>query len=84
MINKKDFEDIQKKFKDNPSLIRTDPKFTLVYMISRMLDNIDTSINALNAILIGQNHPDRDQLKQAWEKFLNNAVWPNEYKANKN
>jgi hypothetical protein len=76
MINKKELEDIQKQFKDNPSLIRTDTKFALVYMISRMLDNIDTSLNALDAILIDQKHPDHNQLKKAWEKFLKNAVLP--------
>jgi hypothetical protein len=80
MINKEILEKIQNKFESNPSLIRTDIKFALVYMTSRMIDNTDTYINALDAILTGQVNSENKQLKLAWKKFMDNAELPEEYR----
>lgn len=77
MVDKKTMDSIQKQFEANPTQIQTNLEFAYKYTITRILSDVDVSINALSAV-IGPNDSQKDlaDLKTAWDIFLPNAKLP--------
>lgn len=78
MINRLILQRVQKQFEADPNLLGNDLKFSEIFTIARLLDDIDTSIEALGKMIKKGGMPAYYQnLQQAWADFLKNANLPN-------
>ena len=77
MINRLILQRVQKQFEADPNLLGNDLKFSEVFTIARILDDIDTSIKALGKIILKDSkHVCYQKLQKAWADFLKNANLP--------
>jgi hypothetical protein len=76
MIERKDLVRIREQFENNPSLLKNDKRFAELFMVSRNVENLDISIQALDAIVEGGNQSYLTGLKNAWSAFMKNAILP--------
>jgi len=76
MIERSRLEQIRKQFESDPSLLKRDDKFTQLFHVARMVENVDVSIKALDAIVESGNPSCLYNLKSAWDVFLENAELP--------
>ena len=79
MINRLILQRVQKQFEADPNLLGNDLKFSEIFTIARLLDDIDTSIEALGKMIKKGGMPAYYQnLQQACSTSTRNGLlWKN-------